>query len=140
MSDMSHDTKREIKELGPLMEEMNELSAKVTSISKQIEIRKASVLSSLGVGNFTIKGWICQIEEKISKGRTSTSWKSVAEGVKESYLEIESAMTEKYPEHEDVIHKVFKKLLRTYMATIDTFTTPSQDKVNTTISVIRVSE
>ena len=136
---LNQDVENTIKKLGRTIEAQKELSEQLAKISEKRAELEATLGETLESGVYTTDDWVCKVFNQISKGRSSPSWKKISESIASGIDVIGEDLTKRFPEAEQVISKMSKRLHKRYEEAVETNTTVSPDKETTVINVERVS-
>jgi hypothetical protein len=86
-----------VAEYATILGEIAELSSKLHALSATKAEMEQAFHSELAEGMHPAGHYILEVATKITKGRKTTSWKSVAEGVSETLPGITEALSEAFP-------------------------------------------
>lgn len=78
--------KKMFSELASLLDEKSSIEERLKVIYERIHKLEQKIIEKFGEGSHVTTEFVTNVEQIVSKGRSSTAWKAVAEGIRTAVL------------------------------------------------------
>ena len=129
----------DIKRLGKLDKDITLLKAEMSNLQVEAVDITDRLANSLQEGDYTVGRWLLNVNDKLTKGRVSPSWKGIAETVQKAIPIIKQDLIGKLPEHTSAFRKFAAKMAKTYDDAYQSNTKVGDDTTKTNVSISRIA-
>lgn len=105
--------------MNELLEKKKKLQEKLKKINEKVSEQETALTGALDDGTYKYKDIIAEVSTKVTKGRTSVSWKGVSESVKEELSLSFTELIKKKPDWKKPITKAAKILESKYLKSLE---------------------